>query len=402
MDRRTLMKLLATGACSAAAHPLLSTVTLANTDSGAALGEHRLVVVILRGAQDGLDLVRPSADPLFAQYRPTLSQGQGMDLNGYFTLSPHLDQLGPLWQAGHLGFVHATSTPYRDGRSHFEGQNLLEAGTGLDLAPEARREGWLNRLLQSLPGLHSQTAFSVGAEAMPLLQGKAPAANWSPQTRLELSPQGRLLLEHIYHDDPLFRDAATEAIMLTESIDPETLETPLSGASGSPKRLGDIDSLVQFASQRLAEDTRIAALSLSGWDTHRNQNGLILAPMQRLQRLILQLQAGLGDAIWGKTVLLAMTEFGRTVAENGSQGTDHGTGGAMLMAGGALKGGKVFGHWPGLEEAALYDRRDLMPTSDVRAWAAWVMRGFYGLDQTLLQEVIFPGLQMGDDPRILA
>lgn len=402
MDRRTLMKLLATGACSAAAHPLLSTVTLANTDGGPALGENRLVVVILRGAQDGLDLVRPSADPLFAQYRPTLSQGQGLDLDGYFSLSPHLGQMEGLWRAGHLGFVHATSTPYRDGRSHVEGQDLLEAGTGLDLAPEARREGWLNRLLQSLPGLQSQTAYAVGPEATPLLQGKAPAANWSPEMRLKLSAQSRLLLEHIYHDDPLFRDAAAEAIMLTQSIDLDTLVSPMDTGQSQNKRLGDIDSLVTFTSQRLREDTRIAALSLSGWDTHRNQNGLIVAPMQRLQRLVLQLQAGLGDDVWGKTVLLAMTEFGRTVAENGSQGTDHGTGGAMLMAGGALNGGKLYGRWPGLEEAALYDRRDLMPTSDVRAWAAWVMRGLYGLDQGLLQDKIFPGLHMSDDPRILA
>lgn len=402
MERRDLLKLLGAGACSLAAHPLMSTVTLASSDGGTLLGDHRLIVVILRGAQDGLDLVRPSGDPLFAKYRPTLSEGQGIDLTGYFSLSPHLSELGSLWQQQQLAFVHASSTPYRDQRSHFEGQDLLEAGTGLDLPPEARREGWMNRMLQAIPGLQSQTAFAFGPEAAPLLQGVAPVSSWSPQMRLDLSAQSRLLLDHIYHDDALFREAAAEAIMLTESIDLDSLSTIKAGSDANNRRMGDIDTLLHFATARLREETRIAALSLSGWDTHRNQNGTIVAPMHRLQRLILQLQAGLGAPIWDKTVLVAMTEFGRTVAENGSSGTDHGTGGAMLFAGGAIKGGRVLGTWPGLEENALYDRRDLMPTSDVRAWTAWAMAGLFGLDRQVLEGSIFPGLEMGADPGLLA
>ena len=119
-----------------------------------------------------------------------------------------------------------------------------------------------------------------------------------------------------------------------------------------------------------------------------------------MQHTVLQMKAGLGPDVWGKTVMLAMTEFGRTVAENGSKGTDHGTGGVMLMAGGALKGGRVMGRWPGLAEADLYDRRDLMPTSDVRAWAAWTMRALYGFDRGVLERAVFPGLDMGEDPGI--
>ncbi|MDO9640181.1 MAG: DUF1501 domain-containing protein [Pseudotabrizicola sp.] len=399
MDRRLFLKALTGTACSVAAHPMMTTVTLAASDGSAPLGDHRLVVVILRGAMDGLDLVRPSGDPLFARYRPTLSATEGPELTGYFSLNPTLQGLVPLWQAGQLGFVQATSTPYRDQRSHFDGQDILEAGTGLDVPDGSVRDGWLNRMLQAVPGLRAQTAFAIGTEAAPLLQGPAPVSNWQPDLRLDLSAQSRLLLDHIYHDDALFREAATEAVSLTESIDLSQMDGAASPRGGP---LADTDRLTDFAADRLRQDTRIAAFSLNGWDTHRNQQGAITPPLRRLERVVLRLQDRLGPQIWDKTLLLAMTEFGRTVAENGSKGTDHGTGGAMLMAGGALNGGRVMGQWPGLDEAALYERRDLMPTSDVRAWAAWAMRGMYGFDRSLLESSIFPGLTMGDDPGLLA
>lgn len=394
MNRRFLLRGLGGIACSAAAHPFLSTVTLAQSNGAAPLGDHRLIVVILRGAMDGLDAVQPVGDAGFARLRPTLSGG-GIDLDGYFALHPELGGLLPLWQAGALGFVHATSTPYRDKRSHFDGQDLLEAGTGMDVPPGAVRDGWLNRMLQAVPGLSAETAYAVGRDAQPMLDGSAPARLWTPDVTLDLSAQSRLLLEHIYHEDDLFREAATEAMDLAAMGNaPE--------AAGGNARLADIDTLVNFASARLRAETRIAAFSLSGWDTHRRQKAAIVTSFRRLQHLILQLQAGVGAAVWGKTVLLAVTEFGRTVAENGSGGTDHGTGGLMLVAGGAVRGGRVMGAWPGLDESALYDRRDLMPTSDVRAWAAWAMRGMYGFDRGLLEGAVFPRLQMGDDPGLLA
>lgn len=402
MDRRLFLQGLTGTACSLAAHPLMTTVTLAASDGGTPLGDHRLIVVILRGAMDGLDLVRPSGDPLLARYRPTLGTSQGPDLTGYFSLNPTLAGLMPLWQSGQLGFVQATSTPYREQRSHFDGQDILEAGTGLDLPDGSVRDGWLNRMLQAMPGLQSQTAFAIGAESAPLLQGAAPVSNWQPDLRLDLSAQSRLLLDHIYHDDALFREAATEAVLLTESMDAAQMDGSMGAPVSDNRRLADTDRLVDFAADRLREQTRIAAFSLSGWDTHRNQSGGITLPLRRLERVVLRLADRLGPQVWDKTLLLAMTEFGRTVAENGSMGTDHGTGGAMLMAGGALKGGRVMGQWPGLDEAALYQRRDLMPTSDVRAWAAWAMRGLYGLDRGLLESSIFPGLSMGEDPGFLA
>jgi uncharacterized protein (DUF1501 family) len=166
-------------------------------------------------------------------------------------------------------------------------------------------------------------------------------------------------------------------------------------------RLGEADRVADYAAERLRGATRIAAFSLTGWDTHKGQGKGFGRALARLERAILRLKSGLGPEIWGKTTVLAMTEFGRTVAENGTGGTDHGTAGAMLVAGGAIRGGKVYGQWPGLEEADLFERRDLMPTSDVRAWAAHAMRGLYGFDRALLQDKVFPGLEMGEDPGLI-
>ncbi len=382
MDRRVFLKGLGLAGCSAAAHPLLTTLTLA--EGGLALGDNRLVVIILRGAMDGLDVIQPRGDAGFATARAGLTS-PATDLDGFFALNDGLSGLSPLWQAGQLAFVHATSTPYRDKRSHFDGQDLLEAGTGTDLAPMAQRDGWLNRLLQVIPGAGSETAWAVGREAMPVLAGPARTQSWAPDQDLRLTQAAQALLEHVYHDDPLFRDAASAAF-------------DLAGGAADGK---DIDPIVDFAAERLRGTARIAAFSQSGWDTHKGQGGAIQRPLERLQRSILRLQTGLGPEVWGKTVVLAMTEFGRTVRANGSGGTDHGTGGAMLAAGGAVRGGKVFGDWPGLAEADLYDRRDLMPTSDVRDWAAQVLAGLYGLDRAVLEGTVFPGLRMEASPSLI-
>lgn len=404
MERRDFLKGLAAVGCSAAAHPLLTTVTLAQ---GTGLGENRLIVVILRGGMDGLDVVQPLGDPDFAALRPAHIPSQ-IGLTGPFALHPGLGGLQGLWQAGQLGFVHATSTPYRDKRSHFDGQTLLESGTGMDVAIGAQRDGWLNRMLQAVPGLRAETAYAVGREALPLLAGPGPSRNWTPEVNLVLSAQSHLLLDHIYHDDDLFRDAGAEAMTLSAELSGrEARKADARGAEKGPFGPGDdrpwpdVDTLVDFAAGRLRAATRIAAFSLSGWDTHRGQNNAIGRPLSRLQRIILRMQVQLGAEVWGRTTLLAMTEFGRTARQNGSGGTDHGTGGLMVMAGGALRGGHVFGPWPGLSEAALYDRRDLMPTSDVRAWAAWAMRGLYGLEVATLEGAVFPGLEMGPNPGLI-
>lgn len=395
VTRRLFLRGGLAAACSAAAHPLLTTMTFAQ--GAAQLGENRLIVVILRGAMDGLDAVQPVGDPLFARLRPKLGSGAGvLPLDGLFGMHPAMAGLLPLWSAGELAFVHATSTPYRDKRSHFDGQDILEAGTGLDVPVPEVRDGWLNRMLQAVPGLSAETAYAVGREALPLLAGAAEVRRWTPEVTLTLSAQSRLLLEQVYHDDALFRDAGGAAMDLAAELG----GGGMGAAMQTPGRYADTEMLARFAADRLRGETRIAAFSLSGWDTHRRQGAALPQQLQGLERLILTLRAQMGST-WDRTMLLAMTEFGRTVAENGSDGTDHGTGGAMLMAGGALKGGRIYGRWPGLAEEALYERRDLMPTSDVRGWAAWAMRGLYGLDRRVLEQAVFPGLDMGDDPGFL-
>ncbi len=381
VSRRTLLSL----GCSFAAYPAMTRVTFAN-----APWEGRLVVIILRGAMDGLDVLRPVGDPDFAALRSGF-RADATELDGFFALHDGLVPLLPLWVSGELAFAHAISTPYRDGRSHFDGQDLLEAGTGPGDGLGTNRDGWLNRLLQVTPGVEVETGFAIGRENLRILVGEAPVANWSPETQFNLGPAAEGLLTHIYQDDPLFRDASREAIALARSVGSDG--TPAAGQR--PER-----ALAEFAAQRLRGDTRIASFSLSGWDTHRNQAGQMPTLLARLTDTILTLKDGLGPA-WNQTAVLAMTEFGRTARENGSGGTDHGTGGAMLLAGGAVRGGQVHGRWPGLAEADLYDRRDLMPTGDVRAIAASAMRGLFGQDQATLERVVFPGLDMAEAPHVI-
>ena len=391
LSRRLFLKSSAIIGCSAAAHPLFSNIAFAS-----APGENRLVVIILRGAMDGIDVFQPYGDPELRKLRRNISLGPdegAHDLDGFFALHPTLAPLLPLWQAGEMGFVPAVSTPYRDKRSHFDGQDMLEAGTGTDLDLSQQRDGWLNRLLQTMPGVQSETAYSVGTEQMRILAGEAPAKSWTPILNLKLSEPAQTLLQHVYHDDPLFRDSALESMEIaSQEQDKVKLEK-------GPTR--DVREIAQFTASRLNGETRIATFSLPGWDTHSAQTGLISRSLERLSDAILTLRDGLGEN-WSKTTVLAMTEFGRTVRENGSKGTDHGTGGAMLYAGGAVRGGQALGKWPGLGEGNLYAGRDLMPVTDIRAYAAWILHDLFGTERSVLEGSVFPELDMGDNPGILA
>lgn len=384
VTRRGLLKGLGALGCSAAAYPAMTGMTLAS-----APGDNRMVVIVLRGGLDGIDVVRPLGDPDFAALRPGASQ-DAHDLDGGFALHAGLGALMPLWTKGELAFAHAVSTPYRDKRSHFDGQDLLEAGTGSAQPDRAVRDGWLNRLLGLMPDVTVQSAFAIGRENMRILEGTAPVANWYPGARLRLGEAAQALLTDLYANDPLFHAAAAEALALTQETEP-----PEGKARG-----GSDLAIARFAADRLQKDTRIVSFSVSGWDTHRNQNRTLPRLLPKLADTILTLKAGLGRH-WETTTVLAMTEFGRTVRMNGSGGTDHGTGGVMIMAGGAVKGGRVYTQWPGLSEASLYDRRDLMPTADTRAYAGWVIRDLFGIDRSALETTIFPALDLGTDPGVI-
>ncbi|MBY5990188.1 DUF1501 domain-containing protein [Roseovarius atlanticus] len=401
-SRRAFMSRSLALGCSLAASPLVTPVTMASGPWDA-----RLVVIILRGAMDGLDTVRPLGDPGFAGLRDGIPEA-GPDLDGFFGLHPALSGLMPLWEKGELGFAHAVSTPYRDKRSHFDGQDILEAGTGPDAAGQAR-DGWLNRMLQAMPGVTSETAYAVGREDMLLLTGDAPVANWSPEAALALSPQAQRLLERVMHDDPLFRDSIDEAIALSraevmemtggEDLDAGAMMNAMQDNMQPTREADRVGSIVRFAAERLRQESRIAAFSLNGFDTHARQDRTLPRALDPLQEAVLTLRQELGD-VWDKTAVLAMTEFGRTARWNGSGGTDHGTAGAMLLAGGAVRGGRVLADWPGLSEPDLYQRRDLMPTRDVRAFAGWAMRDLFGMDRGVIERTIFPGLELGSDPKL--
>lgn len=380
--RAFLTRTLAIG-CSAAASPLITPVTFA-----AAPGDNRLVVIVLRGAMDGLDVVRPLGDPALAGHRPTLTNDDSLTLTDFFGLHPALGPLMPLWETGELSFAHAVSTPYRDKRSHFDGQDILEAGVaGSDIG----EDGWLNRVLSLLPGAQAETAFAVGRENLRLLAGPVPSAAWSPDSDLDLSPQAELLLRAIYEQDPLFHVAAEKAMALSD----------LTADPMSPRQATRANALAAFAAGRLSEDTRIAAFSIHGWDTHVNQSRSLPNALGELADALLTLKAGLGP-VWGRTTVLCLTEFGRTVRENGSRGTDHGTGGAAIFAGGALKGQNVMGVWPGLDRRNLYQDRDLMPTGDVRRFAAWALHSLFPISRSEVTNVVFPALDMGRDPGLIA
>lgn len=400
MDRRRfLSRSLALG-CSLAASPLVTPVSFAS-----APGDGRLVVIILRGAMDGLGVVTPYGDANFAALReqvPLAGAGYS-DLDGFFALHPALSRLMPLWQAGDFGAVHAVSTPYRDKRSHFDGQDILEAGVA-DLNAPGAREGWLNRLLQVLPGASMQTAWAVGRDQLAILGGAAPVGRWAPESDLELSPQAVLLARRVMASDPAMAAALETAFAVSDS-DGDALVVQrgdagmgmAAGATGG----GPARRIADFVGQQLRDEARIAAFSLNGWDTHARQAVALPRALTVLTNAILTLRKSLGARVWGQTAVLVMTEFGRTARFNGSNGTDHGTGGAMLFAGGAMRGGRVVSDWPGLAEADLYARRDLMPTRDLRAHAGWVMRGLFGLSRAEIESTVFPGLDMGDDPGLL-
>lgn len=406
LNRRAFLGRSALLGCSLAASPLLTPLSLAATP-----GENRLVVILLRGGMDGLDVVRPYGDPAYAALRGDagLDDPEGaIDLDGYFALHPTLRPLMPLWRQGQLGFAHAVSTPYRDKRSHFDGQDLLEAGIS-DGSNGLPRDGWLNRVLQQLPGSTAQSAYGIGQDQLAVLAGAAPVQRWSPNSDLVLSPQAIQLASLIMKEDPAFDVAFRQALAIADGDGDavattggaEEMMSMMQDEAPNAKNGTTVQRIAEFTGKRLREDTRIASFSINGWDTHQKQHNSLHKALVRLSEAILTLQNTVGGPVWNKTTVVAVTEFGRTARMNGSQGTDHGTGGLMLLAGGGLRGGRVIGDWPGLDEAQLYDRRDLMPTRDVRSVLGWLLHSQFGLSQSALERSIFPGMEMGTDMGLL-
>lgn len=365
------------GACCAAAAPVMTPVTFA-----AMPGDNRFVTIILRGAMDGLDMVQPYGDPAFAALRPKLglTPANGLlDLDGFFGLNPAASALMPLWQAGELSFVHAVSTPYRDQRSHFDGQDMLESGG----SERGEKTGWLNRTLAVIPRADARKAIDINTSMELILSGPNAADSWSSRTNFALAEDEIAFLDRLYASDPPFAKAMTEAKATAMSAD---------SLYADGKRGAGIADMARLAGGMLREKYRIASFSINGWDTHVGQQGQFRRAAGDLATAITTLKEALGADAWKQTVVLVMTEFGRTARENGTGGTDHGTGGLALLAGGAVPGGKVMGTWPGLGEGKLLDDRDLMPTGDVREVAAAMLHKQFGMSPESLTSKVFPGL----------
>lgn len=364
--------------------------------------EQRFVLIILRGALDGLAAMPPYADPDLKALRGALvppdpgRDGGMVDLDGRFALHPGLASLKDWYAEGSFLPLHAVASPYRD-RSHFDGQDLLETGTA---RLDGTRDGWLNRTL-GLIGATDRRFGIAFAEDIPLvLRGTTPVTSWLPDRPATLPPGFPDLVARLYDQDPALHAAYASGLDTTafgRQIQGlvQTASAPGSASSGgpmAPATTGADLQLAEAAGRFLADPTgsRIAVMELYGWDTHVQQ-------VKRLDRLLaayaatLQaLRSGLGEA-WKQTAILTVTEFGRTAAVNGSGGTDHGTGSVAFLAGGAVHGGRVLADWPGLSGDKLYQGRDLAPTTDLRAVAKGVFRDHLGLPQDALDRVIFPG-----------
>jgi len=351
-------------------------------------GEARLVVVILRGAMDGMHALVPYGDAKYAALRgplalPEPGQPAGvLDLGGFFGLHPRLAALHALYAEGALLPVHAVAGPYRT-RSHFDGQDLLEGG-----AEQRLGSGWLNRALAHLPDGSgpdaARSGLALGLDLPLLMRGEREVGMWSPPRPTRPEPDLYLRMAELLHDDPVLGPGMVEGLR-SRGFAQAAL------ALGAPMAGGGFVRLASAAGRMLAapRGPRVAALEIGGWDTHAGQAERIAPVLAALDDGIAALRRELGTA-WARTAILCVTEFGRTARANGNFGTDHGTGGAAFLAGGAVRGGRVLADWPGLGAGRLVENRDLQPTRDLRAIAKGLLRDHLRLPAAAVAAA-FPG-----------
>lgn len=406
MQRRDLLKAAALG--SALWFPV-GRHAMAMARPGAQPAQPRLVVILLRGAMDGLSVVAPYTDPDYARARPDLAlakpgSAEGvLDLDGRFGLHPALAPLMPLWQKGELGFVQASGS-HDPTRSHFDAQDYMETATP---GRKTTQDGWLNRLMQAWPaspvvGTSASRAVSVGAVLPRICQGSYNIANLPSVAAVARpgvldKPRVASAFEKLYgNDDAMgraYREAQQARQEVRASMDDDHGPNMSDIDRGAPLPNGLPDDAARL-SQVMRNDPRVqmAFLALGGWDTHSAQGtvkGRLAQRLEPLGRGLAELAQGLGP-VWQDTVVLVMSEFGRTVRQNGTGGTDHGHGNVMMLAGGRVHGGKVHGEWPGLESRALYEGRDLAITTDFRDVIAATMAQHLRLPDNAMSRVL-PG-----------
>lgn len=371
----------------------------------------RLLVVVLRGALDGLALAAPVADPDYANLRgelalPRAGAGAGLELDGFFTLNPAMPRLHARYRSGEALIAHAVATPYR-ARSHFDGQDVLESG----LPGVGRfRDGWLNRTLLHLPnagGAEPRKGLCIAAVVPLLMRGEAPVLTWTPKVYgLPLAQSTATRLMDLYGQrDPGLARALAEGLEIDRvataagsrdgmppgnSARPGSAEAPPAGGNAFRGFIEAAENAAKFLSS--PGGPRIGALFFDGWDTHANEGpsgGQLANRLAGLDAALEAFASGMGPG-WKDTVVVVATEFGRTAATNGTAGTDHGTATTAILLGGAVKGGRIIADWPGLAANALFEGRDLAPTRDLRALLKGVLKDHLGISDRALASEVFP------------
>lgn len=356
--------------------------------ASAATTDPRLLVVVLRGGADGLSIVAPYGDPAYAKARGELAmtKAQLTVADSVFGLHPALKNFGAMFKAGEAGAIQATCTPLRN-RSHFDCQDNLE--TGLPGLAGTTPTGWINRLLSELPAaapVRTHGALQIG-DAPLIMRGPAPVLGWSPTWF-----------------DPAWATTVAAAQANYDAIDPAYASVFAAGiktdrlarsAGGSLSGLSGLRLAFTGAGRLLKASAgpRIAVVSAEGWDTHADEGGTtgyIAGALGELDTALGDFKAAIGPTNWARTVVVMVTEFGRTVAVNGTHGSDHGVATVTLLAGGAVAGGKVLGKWPGLAPSQLFEDGNLRPTTDLRAVFKGILQDHLGVGRTLLDTRIFP------------
>jgi uncharacterized protein (DUF1501 family) len=341
----------------------------------------RLIVIFLRGAADGLNIVVPHQEDTYYDYRPSIAvpypqETEGaIDLDGFFGLNPALSELMPLWEQRTLAFVHATGSS-NDTRSHFDAQDYMENGTP---GVKSTDTGWMNRLLANLPKDKPTQAVSVGTDIPRILEGTMPVAilarGKESTQRLSVDiPAIDSAFDRLYNGSDDLSQAYREGIQARKIILSDLKKDMMESAGDAPTTENFSQDARRLAQLMVGDSkTQLAFMDLSGWDTHVNQKTNLTNGLKPLAAGLMTLTKELGS-LYKDTTIVVMSEFGRTVKENGNNGTDHGHGNVMWLLGGSLKGGEVYGKWPGLDESQLYEKRDLAVTTDFREVLGAVMQ----------------------------
>lgn len=412
MNRREFLKLSAASSLCCLVPGLRGWAYSSGQDD---VANSRLIVILLRGAMDGLNVVAPYGDPRYYDLRPKIGlQPPGtpdglLDLDGHFGLNPAAKALMPFWQNKTLAFVHASGSP--DGtRSHFQAQDYMESG---EPGKRAATTGWLNRLVAQLPAGKADAvrAISLGAVLPRICAGPAAIASVAAEMQPTKSPldneETREVFSRLYCNpadelSAVFNEGIAARKQLNADLANAAADQEQVAANhGAPVPKPHDPFGVKLASLLTnAPSIRVAFLDFGGWDTHVNQNGTLTRHLRPLADGLADLACGLGPLL-DNTSIVVMSEFGRTAAQNVNNGTDHGHGNVMFVLGGGISGGKVYGRWGGLDAAALYEGRDLPATTDFRSVASSILKEQMGLSRSALAH-IFPDFTGKPNPFVQA